>query len=90
MTVGISSNDAEYVLHLNTTSTRLESGSESYSISEELLKNIEVLRHQLVQLALERGSFLSDDVIKLSQWLDQYIVAIQNHISTQGRPSSRQ
>ncbi|MBO8163657.1 MAG: aspartyl-phosphate phosphatase Spo0E family protein [Brevibacillus sp.] len=39
----------------------------------------EYIRQQLVQLVMERGSFLSEDVIELSQWLDQYIVAVQYH-----------
>ncbi|WGV59819.1 aspartyl-phosphate phosphatase Spo0E family protein [Brevibacillus brevis] len=43
------------------------------------LKNIvEQLREQLVQLYLEKNDFLDDEVVELSQQLDQYILVIQS------------
>ncbi|CAI9006417.1 Aspartyl-phosphate phosphatase Spo0E family protein [Brevibacillus sp. IT-7CA2] len=43
------------------------------------LKNIvEKLRGQLVQLYLEKNDFLDDEVVELSQQLDQYIQVIQS------------
>ncbi|MDC0761447.1 aspartyl-phosphate phosphatase Spo0E family protein [Brevibacillus porteri] len=43
------------------------------------LKNIvEQLRGQLVQLYLEKNDFLDDEVVELSQQLDQYILVIQS------------
>ncbi|AWX56857.1 aspartyl-phosphate phosphatase Spo0E family protein [Brevibacillus brevis] len=43
------------------------------------LKNIvEQLREQLVQLFLEKNDLLDDEVVELSQQLDQYILAIQS------------
>ncbi|MFI8715457.1 Spo0E family sporulation regulatory protein-aspartic acid phosphatase [Brevibacillus brevis] len=45
------------------------------------LKNIvEQLREQLVQLFLEKNDLLHDDVVELSQQLDQYILAIQSKL----------
>ncbi|UFJ41485.1 aspartyl-phosphate phosphatase Spo0E family protein [Brevibacillus humidisoli] len=70
---------------LNITSSKFVSERDCCSISEELQKTTELLRQQLVQLTLERGSFLNDDVIKLSQWLDQYIVVIQNYSALTGK-----
>ncbi|WP_127586921.1 aspartyl-phosphate phosphatase Spo0E family protein [Paenibacillus koleovorans] len=35
---------------------------------------IEHLRHKLVSLAMERGSFLDQQVLALSQLLDRYLV----------------
>ncbi|UED75361.1 aspartyl-phosphate phosphatase Spo0E family protein [Brevibacillus sp. DP1.3A] len=43
------------------------------------LKNIvEQLREQLVQMYLEKNDFLDDEVVALSQQLDQYILVIQS------------
>ncbi|MED1784652.1 aspartyl-phosphate phosphatase Spo0E family protein [Brevibacillus fortis] len=39
---------------------------------------VEQLRGQLVQLYLEKNDFLDDDVVALSQQLDQYILVIQS------------
>ncbi|TKI56118.1 aspartyl-phosphate phosphatase Spo0E family protein [Brevibacillus antibioticus] len=45
------------------------------------LKNIvEQLREQLVQLFLEKNDLLDDEVVKLSQQLDQYILVIQSRM----------
>ncbi|MGF9906568.1 aspartyl-phosphate phosphatase Spo0E family protein [Brevibacillus porteri] len=42
------------------------------------MKNIvEQLREQLVQMYLEKNDFLDDEVVELSQQLDQYILVIQ-------------
>jgi hypothetical protein len=35
---------------------------------------IEQLRHKLVSLAIEKGSFLDEQVLELSQMLDRYLV----------------
>ncbi|MBA4535208.1 aspartyl-phosphate phosphatase Spo0E family protein [Brevibacillus halotolerans] len=44
------------------------------------LQTIEALRHKLVELFFQEGSFSSPSVLQLSQELDEYIVAIQkNH-----------
>nr|WP_255688786.1 aspartyl-phosphate phosphatase Spo0E family protein [Brevibacillus sp. AF8] len=43
------------------------------------MKNIvEQLREQLVQMYLEKNDFLNDEVVALSQQLDQYILVIQS------------
>ncbi|MFF0828849.1 aspartyl-phosphate phosphatase Spo0E family protein [Brevibacillus sp. NPDC003359] len=43
------------------------------------MKNIvEQLREQLVQLYLEKNDLLNDEVVELSQQLDQYILVIQS------------
>ncbi|UFJ43039.1 aspartyl-phosphate phosphatase Spo0E family protein [Brevibacillus humidisoli] len=52
--------------------------SESSRTEEHLLKHAESLRQQLVQLKVDKGSFLHREVVELSQRLDQYIVALQN------------
>ncbi|WP_244297204.1 aspartyl-phosphate phosphatase Spo0E family protein [Brevibacillus antibioticus] len=45
------------------------------------MKNIvEQLREQLVQLFLEKNDLLDDEVVKLSQQLDQYILVIQSRM----------
>ncbi|WP_039960954.1 aspartyl-phosphate phosphatase Spo0E family protein [Brevibacillus sp. BC25] len=45
------------------------------------LKNIvEQLREQLVQLFLEKNDLLDDEVVELSQQLDQYILVIQSRM----------
>ncbi|WGV59546.1 aspartyl-phosphate phosphatase Spo0E family protein [Brevibacillus brevis] len=41
---------------------------------------VEQLREQLVQLFLEKNDLLHDDVVELSQQLDQYILAIQSKL----------
>ncbi|GAB1533743.1 MULTISPECIES: aspartyl-phosphate phosphatase Spo0E family protein [Brevibacillus] len=50
------------------------------------LKNIvEQLREQLVQLFLEKNDLLHDDVVELSQQLDQYILVIQSKMMIKDR-----
>ncbi|MFD2086840.1 aspartyl-phosphate phosphatase Spo0E family protein [Brevibacillus brevis] len=50
------------------------------------LKNIvEQLREQLVQLFLEKNDLLHDDVVELSQKLDQYILVIQSKMMLKDR-----
>ncbi|CAI8762027.1 Aspartyl-phosphate phosphatase Spo0E family protein [Brevibacillus sp. IT-7CA2] len=45
------------------------------------LKNIvEQLREQLVQLFLDKNDLLDDEVVELSQQLDQYILVIQSRM----------
>ncbi|WJQ81481.1 aspartyl-phosphate phosphatase Spo0E family protein [Brevibacillus brevis] len=45
------------------------------------LKNIvEQLREKLVQLFLEKNDLLDDEVVELSQQLDQYILVIQSKL----------
>ncbi|BAH41745.1 hypothetical protein BBR47_07680 [Brevibacillus brevis NBRC 100599] len=52
----------------------------------EHLKNIvEQLREQLVQLFLEKNDLLHDDVVELSQKLDQYILLIQSKMMLKNR-----
>lgn len=50
------------------------------------LKNIvEQLREQLVQLFLEKNDLLDDEVVELSQQLDQYILEIQSRMMQKNR-----
>jgi hypothetical protein len=44
---------------------------------DELDNKIELLRFQLTQLVMERGSLTDELVVRLSQLLDQYIVEHQ-------------
>ncbi|WP_414851591.1 aspartyl-phosphate phosphatase Spo0E family protein [Brevibacillus sp. IT-7CA2] len=45
------------------------------------MKNIvEQLREQLVQLFLDKNDLLDDEVVELSQQLDQYILVIQSRM----------
>lgn len=61
-------------LHYATTTTLSQNGGE--------LQTIEVLRHKLVELFFQEGSFSSPAVLQLSQQLDEYIVIIQKGRST--------
>ncbi|WP_440240157.1 Spo0E family sporulation regulatory protein-aspartic acid phosphatase [Brevibacillus sp. SAFN-007a] len=45
---------------------------------EHLESNMEQLREQLVQLFLKKKDFLDDEVVHLSQKLDQHILVIQS------------
>ncbi|MBG9790514.1 aspartyl-phosphate phosphatase Spo0E family protein [Brevibacillus laterosporus] len=44
----------------------------------ELHNDLEVLRHKLVELFFQEGSFTSPAVLRISQQLDEHILAIQN------------
>ncbi|MGG1263885.1 Spo0E family sporulation regulatory protein-aspartic acid phosphatase [Brevibacillus laterosporus] len=46
-------------------------------ILKDLLKAVEDLKRQLVELHRREGSFLSPAVLHLSQQIDEYIVVIQ-------------
>ncbi|MCC8435420.1 aspartyl-phosphate phosphatase Spo0E family protein [Brevibacillus sp. M2.1A] len=46
---------------------------------------MEQLREQLVQLFLEKNDLLHDDVVELSQKLDQYILLIQSKMMLKNR-----
>lgn len=76
---GVPSKGADHLLQGNSSMKRSRFGRESCAICDQLVMTTEYIRQQLVQLVMERGSFLSEDVIELSQWLDQYIVAVQYH-----------
>ncbi len=52
----------------------------NYQDIEHLNNIVEQLREQLVQLFLEKNDLLHDDVVELSQQLDQYILAIQSKL----------
>lgn len=41
------------------------------------MEEVEVLRRQMIEAALQRQSFVHDDVLLLSKRLDQMIVKIQ-------------
>ncbi|EJL41441.1 aspartyl-phosphate phosphatase Spo0E family protein [Brevibacillus agri] len=43
----------------------------------DLLQRIEIMRKELSELVLEKGSFLHPTVIDMSQQLDEYIVKYQ-------------
>ncbi|MFS0557432.1 Spo0E family sporulation regulatory protein-aspartic acid phosphatase [Brevibacillus sp. 179-C9.3 HS] len=45
---------------------------------EQLKTIVEKLREQLVELFLEKNDLLHEDVVELSQRLDQYILVIQS------------
>ncbi|MED1783185.1 aspartyl-phosphate phosphatase Spo0E family protein [Brevibacillus fortis] len=45
---------------------------------DHLINIVEQLREQLVQLFLEKNDLLDDEVVELSQQLDQYILVIQS------------
>lgn len=42
-----------------------------------LQRKVEVLRERMIQLVNEKGSFIDDDVVAISQELDRVIVKIQ-------------
>ncbi|AYB41684.1 aspartyl-phosphate phosphatase Spo0E family protein (plasmid) [Brevibacillus laterosporus] len=48
----------------------------------ELHNDLEVLRHKLVELFFQEGSFASPAVLRISQQLDEYIVSIQKIMIT--------
>ncbi|WP_409176210.1 Spo0E family sporulation regulatory protein-aspartic acid phosphatase [Brevibacillus fortis] len=50
----------------------------TYHDIDHLKKIVEELREQLVQMYLEKNDFLDDNVVELSQQLDQYILVIQS------------
>lgn len=50
----------------------------SYHSIEHLKNIVEQLRGQLVQLYVEKNDFLDDEVVALSQQLDQYILVVQS------------
>ncbi|MGG1251761.1 aspartyl-phosphate phosphatase Spo0E family protein [Brevibacillus agri] len=50
---------------------------ESYYDLDYLKSNVEQLREQLVQLFLKKNDFLDEEVVQLSQKLDQDILGIQ-------------
>nr|WP_258399061.1 aspartyl-phosphate phosphatase Spo0E family protein [Brevibacillus laterosporus] len=43
----------------------------------DLQQDTEALRHELVKLFYQKGSFSNPEVLQMSQQLDMYIVAIQ-------------
>ncbi|MCR8961942.1 sporulation protein Spo0E [Brevibacillus sp. SKDU10] len=50
---------------------------ENTQSKDDLQKLIEILRQELAQLYLKKGSFLNPTVIQMSQQLDEYIVIFQ-------------
>ncbi|UHA74561.1 aspartyl-phosphate phosphatase Spo0E family protein [Paenibacillus sp. 481] len=64
-----------------TPSHSFANGNEAHgSVLTQVIQKTEVLRNQLVQLVLQKDSFVDDDVLKLSQDLDQHIMLIQKKI----------
>ncbi|WP_246005817.1 aspartyl-phosphate phosphatase Spo0E family protein [Brevibacillus gelatini] len=55
----------------------LEQEGGDFQETDDLLKTVEHLREQLVRLFLEKGDFLHDEVVSLSQQLDTYLLQIQ-------------
>ncbi|MNH47880.1 Spo0E like sporulation regulatory protein [compost metagenome] len=46
-------------------------------MNKRLARKIKKLRQQLIQLVERKGSFLDEEVVELSQRLDQYILIAQ-------------
>ncbi|MBG9943818.1 aspartyl-phosphate phosphatase Spo0E family protein [Brevibacillus formosus] len=57
----------------------------TYQEIDHLKYIVEQLREQLVQLFLEKNDLLDDEVVELSQQLDQYILVIQSKMIQKGR-----
>ncbi|HBZ81401.1 MAG TPA: aspartyl-phosphate phosphatase Spo0E family protein [Brevibacillus sp.] len=58
----------------------LDREGETYHDVDHLKNIVEQLREQLVQLFLEKNDLLDDEVVELSQQLDQYILLIQSRM----------
>jgi hypothetical protein len=59
------------------TITTLSDIGRNNAMEEKVLLEINCLRQKLVELVDQKGTFLDDDVIQLSQLLDLLIVGVQ-------------